>query len=73
MAPAMEFLDPRICDGMLEVGEASPMEKLAAVAVLGAVLRPASKCPRLVRGVWMPLSSGPVGDFKASMESGLMF
>jgi hypothetical protein len=73
MAPAIEFLPPRMLGGMLEVGEARPLAKLEAVDVFGAVLSPASKCPRDVRGVTMPLSLGPVGDFKASIDSGLMF
>ena len=68
-----EFLARCMFGGMLEVGEARPPAKLEAVDVLGAVLNPASKCPREVRGVGMPESLGPGWEFKASMDSGLMF
>lgn len=57
----------------MEDGDASPLAKQAAVAVFGAVLRPASRCDLLVRGVAIPLSLGPVKDFKASIDRGLMF
>jgi len=66
----MEFLGPRMLPGMFEVGEASPLAKLEAVDVLGAVLRPASRWPREVRGVGIPFSTG---DLRASIDSGLMF
>jgi hypothetical protein len=69
----MEFLDPRMLGAMVEVGEASPPVKLDPVDVLGAVLKPASKCPLEVRGVGMPLSLEPGCEFRASMDSGLMF
>lgn len=52
------------------VGESGPND--AAVAVLGAVRRPASRCERLVRGVGTPLSL-PLLCLIASKESGLMF
>jgi hypothetical protein len=57
--------------GMAVVGEGR-FGKLVAVADLGAVRRPASKCDRLVRGVGTPLSRS-VGDLRVSKESGLMF
>ena len=52
------------------VGEAGPFEKVAAVAVLGAVRRPASRWDRLVRGVGAPLSISCV--LAVSNERGLM-
>lgn len=57
--------------GMAAVGEGR-FGKLAAVADLGAVRRPASRWDRLVRGVGTP-SPRSVGDFRTSNESGLMF
>lgn len=48
-------------------------EKVEAVAVLGAVLRPASKWDRLVRGVGAPLSLVSVDALMASNERGLIF
>lgn len=70
--PAFIELRLRAC-GARVVGDAGPFEKLAAVADLGAVRRPASKCDRLVRGVGTPLSIMSEGDLIASNESGLMF
>lgn len=47
--------------------------KDVAVAVLGAVLRPARRCDRLVRGVGTPMSLISVWLLIASNERGLMF
>lgn len=67
------FLLPLIWVGMPVTGEAGPLlENVDAVAVLGAVLNPARRCPRLVRGVGTPLSSDSLGDFRTSIERGLI-
>ena len=53
------------------VGELGPLGKLPAIAVFGAVLKPASRCDRLVRGVGSPVSLLGM-DLEASNDSGLI-